>query len=98
LFVSTKSNVAAVGLPEFNPALFDPQDSVKLDLTDEFALKDKPKELIERLDIILAGGQLSEETKETILQAITPLAPYDDYSVRAALYLIMLSPDYNIRK
>ncbi len=98
LFVSTKSNVAAVGIPELNPVLFNTQDSVKLDLSDELALINEPSELVDRLDMILTGGQLSETTKEAVIQAIEPLAPYQDFAVKSAFYLIMLSPDYNIRK
>lgn len=98
LYASTKSSTTTVGIPEVNPLLFDVNDSIRLDLSEELLLINKPEELIDRLDILLTGGQLTEETKETIIQSITPLAPYSDYLMRAALYFVMISPDYNIRK
>lgn len=98
LFVSTESNQDVIGLPSFTFARFNPKDKVRLDLSDELALKENPKELIDRLDIILTGGQLSEASKKIILETITPLIPFEDFAVKAAFYLITLSPDYNIRK
>jgi uncharacterized protein (DUF1800 family) len=98
LYASTNSSTTSIGIPEINPLLFDPIDSVRLDLTDELLLLNDPEELIDRLDIILTGGQLTDETKATIVQSITPLASYSDYLMRAALYFVMISPDYNIRK
>lgn len=98
LYASTKSSTTTIGIPEINPLLFDTNDSVRLDLTDELLLINKPEELIDRLDILLTGGQLTAETKATIIESITPLAPYSDYLLRAALYFVMTSPDYNIRK
>lgn len=98
LLVSTKSSTTSIGFPETNPSLFNTADSVKLNLSAEVVLISQPQNLVDRLDLILTGGQLSAETKEIIIQTIIPLQPYDDLAVKAALYLIMLSPDYNIRK
>jgi len=98
LFVSTKSNDQIIGIPETDYADFDPNDWVYLDLLDEEALSLVPEELVERLDLILASGQLRESVKTTIVNSITPLQFDPSLMVRAALYMITLSPDYNIRK
>ena len=98
LLVSTEANPNIVGFPEFDFSKLDAKDKVHLDLNDELALKNNPKELIDRLDIILTGGQLSEESKAIILETITPLIPFGNNAVKAAFYLITLSPDYAIRK
>lgn len=98
LLVSTKSSTTIMGFPETDWTLFNPADSVKLDFTDELLLIQKEDELLDRLDLILTGGQLSDETRQIIKETIVPYQPYTDYTLRAALYLMMLSPDYNIIK
>lgn len=60
-----------------------------------------PDVLINKLDVLLTYGQLSEETKGIIKEAIIP---FEDNSIgnqnriKLALYLIMISPDYNVLK
>lgn len=53
--------------------------------------------LVERLNVTLAAGQMSDHTKSVIVTAITPL---DDLSQRVhmGLYLTMMAPDYAILK
>ena len=64
------------------------------------ALARDPEALINRLDMIFTHGSLSPFTRELIKEAITPLIYYDyrDERVRLALYLILISPDYNVMK
>lgn len=70
-----------------------------LDLEDEYALQnveDIPK-LIDRLDIILTHGQMTDFTKQEITKAVQSVPETRAwYRVRMAIYLIMLSPDYLI--
>lgn len=60
--------------------------------------------LINQLDKLFTRGQLSEETRELIREAINGLTienagtEYDYYRVKMALYLILVSPDYAILK
>lgn len=72
---------------------------VKLEMTDELALgtDDKLNELIERLNLILANGQLSETTRSIIYNAISQI-PEDqsDIRVKMGVFLVMISPDYLI--
>lgn len=68
-----------------------------LDLQDEIALGEIGElgQVIERLNLILAHGQLSQATRSFIYDTITKMeteGPEDQ--VRLALFLIMVSPDY----
>ncbi|MEO0899159.1 MAG: DUF1800 domain-containing protein [Bacteroidota bacterium] len=51
--------------------------------------------LLDRLDLVLTHGQLSTESRSTILAALEQI-PEPMQRVRMGLYLIMVSPDYNI--
>lgn len=59
--------------------------------------------LIDRLDLILSNGQLSERTRQIITDSISKLVSHDNqYSesdiINDVLYFIMISPDYLILK
>ena len=74
--------------------------SISLITTELEALADDPEKLIHELDILFTHGQLTDETREIIRNAITPLE-WGDYTydrARMALYLLFISPDYNIMK
>ncbi len=59
-----------------------------------------PEVLINRIDVLFTHGSLSEHTRNIIKEAITPLInnDYREDRVRLALYLILISPDYNVMK
>jgi uncharacterized protein (DUF1800 family) len=59
-----------------------------------------PEALINRLDKMYTHGMLSQETRQIIKDAITPIIgdDYRDDRVRLALYLVLVSPDYAILK
>ena len=52
--------------------------------------------LLDKLDLLLTYGSLSNESREIIKNAIKGLKPED--KIRMAVYLIMISPDYVILK
>ena len=61
------------------------------------------EDLINELDMLLTHGQLSDETRQVLRNALNPLywtwdstAPF--HRTRLAIYLIMISPDYNCVK
>ncbi|WP_298553499.1 DUF1800 family protein [uncultured Algibacter sp.] len=61
--------------------------------------------LINQLDKLFTRGQLSNETKQLIINAVDPIVndwnedfQYTDLRVKMALYLILISPDYTILK
>jgi len=74
-----------------------------LDFSDEITIyqTDGIEALLERLDILICRGQLSQEVKDiisnTISQNIANVNDYDDYdALYDILYFIFLSPDYMI--
>ena len=76
-----------------------PDNHIDLDFEDENTLAGlNPSAMVERLNLLLAGGTLSSETMQTIIEIIdvTYLEPVD--RVKLALYFILISPDYVIQK
>ncbi len=85
-------------------ALFDGEQStlekrVNLNLTEEIQMGEEGRidELIERLNLILTHGQMTERTRNIIKEALVNLPARDgDLIGRIAIYLTMISPDYLI--
>ena len=67
------------------------------DIATELALAEQPAELVDHLDILLANGQLSTDTKRIIVQGISQLFEPEE-RLRLAVYLVLISPDYAILK
>ena len=60
-----------------------------------------PDELINKLDILLTHGQMSDDTRDIIKNAIKGFSQNsigDLQRLKLALYLIMISPDYCVLK
>jgi hypothetical protein len=60
-----------------------------------------PDELINKLDILLTHGQMSDDTRDIIRDAVkgfSPNPPGDLQRLKLALYLVMISPDYCVLK
>lgn len=74
---------------------------VNFDFTDELALEtlDELDDLIERLNLILLHGNLSDTTRQLLYNGLSQI-PEDDWEdrVRMAIFLVMISPDYLIFK
>lgn len=77
-----------------------PDESVNLDLGTEIDLlvNQGPTALVDHLDLLLTYGTLSSGARQTILDAIMPLASDAEQQVRMALFLFMLSPDYAVQR
>ncbi|MEM9823561.1 MAG: DUF1800 family protein, partial [Bacteroidota bacterium] len=71
--------------------------SILPNFTDEMALVADAPALIDRLDLLLACGQLSESSKAIIVDAVNQATTPED-KLDLALYLIMVAPDYAILK
>ncbi len=75
--------------------------TVNIDLSDEITLGTDANlgELLERINLILLAGQMSDETRGIIRNTISQL-PEDQSHIRArlAIYLAMISPDYLIQR
>lgn len=70
--------------------------------TREMALVNDPAALVERLNLLLTGGQLSPATVTAIRDAITTISPGNDWGrktrVWSAIALVMACPDYLVQK
>ncbi len=72
-----------------------------LDLSDELQLGDEEKfiELVDRLNIILAHGNMTPETQQTIINTVAQIPAYEtELRARMAIFLTMISPDYLIMR
>ncbi|MEM7671824.1 MAG: DUF1800 domain-containing protein [Verrucomicrobiota bacterium] len=80
-----------------NPNRFEGKRSepYKLDLTDLETLSENPRNLVNRLNLVLVHGQLSRNTQNSIIRALESLPNRDStFRVSFAIYLTMISPDY----
>jgi hypothetical protein len=88
-----------IGIPWWGVGINSPEDNVTLDFEDEIILASNDVQaMVDRLNILLAGGTASSETLDTIstLIDVEGIAPAD--RVKVALYLLLISPDYIIQK
>ena len=95
----TMAHPDEIGYPWWNMGFDSPEDHVDLDFDDEIILGSTDAHaMVERLNILLAGGTASSETIDTIsnIIEIEALEPAD--RVKVALYLLLISPDYIIQK
>ena len=87
----------------------DPPDSESFipNYTTELALADDPTKLVEHLDLLLVGGELSDNAKSDIASVVEgyPLEresdpDYDGAAVRVAtaVLMVMTSPDYIVQQ
>lgn len=97
--IATESSMVEIGIPEFNLDLLPEEDRVSLDISDELALVNDPVALVNRLDLIYAGGTMSQDAKDTIAETIPLIALFDEeLAVKTAIFLTLISPDYVIQK
>ncbi len=95
--IATKAGNKSHNAPSYEGKDLDPKDYIKLDLDDEYKLAHNASALIDRLDLILTGGQLSNKTKSTIIESVEKVAD-PEKRVRIALFLAFISPDYSVQK
>lgn len=88
-----------IGEPWWDMSLSSPEDFVSIDYEQELLIAaEDPSELIDRLDILLAGGTMSSETKTTIVNIIDNEWLEPIYRFQIGLYMVLISPDYVIQK
>ena len=99
-FYNQTANNSFHGAPALNT-----DDNPILDISDEIALYENNgiHAVLDRLDLILCRGQLNQEAKDIIANTITTYDErYNSYdsedAVQDALYFVMSSPSYMIRK
>jgi uncharacterized protein (DUF1800 family) len=78
----------------------DGDPDVDTDLTELENYADYPEVLLNHVDLLFTVGQLTDETRSTLRDALTPFGGGNQNYNRArmAAYLIMISPDYIILK
>ena len=96
--VTTEASPILIGQPNFEAAVLPSENTVTLDLTDEVDASFNTEALVDRLDLLLAGGTLSQETKNTIVSVANQFFFDDVIKTKVAIYMVMLSPDYIIQK
>ena len=95
----TMAHPDEIGYPWWDMGFDSPEDHVDLDFDDEIILASTDAHaMVDRLNILLAGGTATSETIDTIsnLVEIEALEPAD--RVKVALYLLLISPDYIVQK
>ncbi|PCJ81665.1 MAG: hypothetical protein COA49_03915 [Bacteroidetes bacterium] len=95
----TLANPEDVGYPWWDVGFDDSPDHVSLDFSDELSLAstDLPA-MLDRLNILLAGGTLSSETIDTIISTVDYSFLEPGEKLKLATYLLLISPDYIIQK
>ncbi|MEM9760116.1 MAG: DUF1800 domain-containing protein, partial [Pseudomonadota bacterium] len=68
-----------------------------LTLEDYLPLADDPVALLDRLDAVFTYGTLSDSTRQSIL-GLLPLIAERERRVRAAIWLLLISPDYAVER
>jgi hypothetical protein len=95
----TMAHPDEIGYPWWDMGFESPEDHVALNFNDEIILASTDTyAMVDRLNILLAGGTMSSETLDEISEVvdIEGLDPSD--RVKIALYLLLISPDYIIQK
>ncbi|MEM1119681.1 MAG: DUF1800 domain-containing protein [Bacteroidota bacterium] len=71
---------------------------VKLNYSEEVALMNDTDALLARLDLLLTHGDMSQNTKDIIADALTSIggSQSDERKLFVAIEIIMASPEYNI--
>jgi hypothetical protein len=79
------------------------QSLVRIDINEFLPLAEEPELLVNHLDKLLTFGQLSDQTRDNIIPILhnTYWTWNDDWKeerVHAAIYYILVSPDFNVMK
>jgi uncharacterized protein (DUF1800 family) len=81
---------------------FDGVDDLITTYAPEVALAEQPEKLVDRLNLVLTAGDLSNKTRATILNAIGSIKNGDynwkERRVTTAVFLMMASPEYAVQK
>lgn len=83
-------------VPENEKAFFQLDDEINI------ATDDRLHELVDRLNLVLAHGRLTQRTEDIIINAVKEFADEDrddlDRRVRVAIYLVMSAPEFLINR
>jgi hypothetical protein len=100
-----RQNIGPRIRPVLNGTRLNPYEINKLpylaELTNQtwLSLGDNPAQLVDYLDIVLANGALSDDTRERIVNSLAKATFFNpEEAARYAAFLIMIDPDFTILK
>jgi hypothetical protein len=70
---------------------------VRLDLHEEIAIATDVRALIDRLDLLLMYGNMSQPMRDVLIGALSQLSD-PEARARMAVHLVAISPEYNVVK
>ncbi|TKG97104.1 DUF1800 family protein [Puteibacter caeruleilacunae] len=91
--VATKVGKSSHNAPSYEDDDLDPNDYIYLDFQEEIVIAHDASRLIERLNLILTGGEFSMQTKASIIKTIEKERD-PEKRVKLALFLSFICPDY----
>jgi uncharacterized protein (DUF1800 family) len=95
----TMAHPDEIGYPWWEMGFESPEDQVSLNFDDEIILATTDTHaMVDRLNILLAGGTMTSETIDTISELVDIEDLDSTDRVKIALYLLLISPDYIIQK
>ncbi len=97
--VRVSNFLAYSALYSHDPDELTEDEGIAIDLTDEVLLVDDPASLLQRLNILLMAGSMTEEMKEILIQSLEEnefAEPKE--KVANLVFLIMNTPQYSIQK
>ena len=62
------------------------------------AINTKSDAVVDYLDLVLANGNMSQETRDAIIDSCDPLVDFPEFLLKLSLYLTMISPDFAVMK
>lgn len=74
------------------------QYTAVLNIPDLEAIANNPEAVVDYLDLVLAQGNMSQETRDAIIASSAPLVDNPEFLLKMALYLTMVSPDFAVMK
>ena len=74
------------------------KSNVLLNFDEEKALASDPRALVDHLDILLAHGNLSDETRQTLIDALTEETTDINARARAAILSVLVAPQTAITR
>lgn len=97
--IRTSNFIAYSALYSHDPEGLEKEEDIAIDLTDEVLLVNDPESLVQRLNILLMSGSMSEQMKTILIEALAQNEiDDDDQKVANLIFLVMNSPQYAVQK
>ncbi|NNE55742.1 MAG: hypothetical protein HKN32_06955, partial [Flavobacteriales bacterium] len=96
--VTTGVSTVIPGSPDYDNPLSYPENIVQIDVADEVALAEDVPQMIDRLDILLTGGTMTQPSKDAIIETVEQFSFEPSIAAKLAILMVMIAPDYVIQK